>query len=106
VHLLGRDIVDTNNEGGLVGVKLNNWKISIVIQRSSRISESRETYKGLELIEVSGLGIGSAPHFFFYVSEERLFKGKWLLLRLVKGEEKFRFPISFFGAFASGSRGT
>ena len=54
VHLLGGDIVNTNDEDVLVGIK-----------------------EALELIEVSGLGCGLAPHFFLlFFSEERMFKGR------------------------------
>jgi hypothetical protein len=57
VHLLRADIVDGDDEDGLVLVE-----------------------EALELIEVSGLGSRFAPHVFLS-REERMFKGKWKVSR-------------------------
>lgn len=55
VHLLRRDIVDADDEDGLVLLE-----------------------QALELVEVAGLVRGFAPHVFFLAveAEERMFKGK------------------------------
>lgn len=54
VHLLGRDIVDLDNEGGLVVLE-----------------------QALQLVEIAGL-ILAAPHIFLF-TEGRLFKGNGLV---------------------------
>ena len=66
MHLLRRDIVDSDDEDGLVGFE-----------------------KTLELVEVAGLVFGLAPHIFF--GEGRMFKGQVYLVRvgsISRGSEK------------------
>lgn len=67
----------------------------------------RVTHQKLELLEVSGLGRGLAPHFFL-ISMKRGCLRESQSVVVVNGEEKEVGGISgrlfFFGALASGSR--